>query len=114
MPDLVMTVEIRPDAPTYFRRDAAGDDLLFLDDLGVQVGAERAGDRVGDVDAFEVVEVVGRRRRCCRRSSLVLQFMPDREDGLPDASGCRAARPEPAAGSSDTNGRSAATRSAAA
>ena len=43
-----------------FGRDAAGDDLLLLDDFGVQVGAKRAGDRVGDVDAFEVIEVVGR------------------------------------------------------
>ena len=41
-------------------RNAAGDDLLLLDDLGVEVGAERAGDRVGHVDAVEVVDVVGR------------------------------------------------------
>ncbi len=41
-------------------RDAAGDDLLLLDDLGVQVGAEGAGDRVGHVHAVEVEDVVGR------------------------------------------------------
>ena len=42
------------------RGNGAGDDLLFLDDLGVQVRAEGAGHRVGDVDAVEVVDVVGR------------------------------------------------------
>src|SRR5204863_4745334 len=43
-----------------FSRDAARDDVLLLDDLGVQIGAERAGDRIGHVDALEVIEVVGR------------------------------------------------------
>ena len=67
-----MTFEIKPGRADELGRNAAGDDLLFLDDLGVEVGAERAGDRVGDVDAVEVVDVVGRdaeRRRRCRCSS---------------------------------------------
>ncbi len=41
-------------------RNAAGEDLLFLDDLGVQVRTKRAGDRIGHVDAVEVIEVVAR------------------------------------------------------
>ncbi len=40
-------------------RQAAGQDRLLLDDLGVQVGAEGAGVAVGDVDALDVVDVVG-------------------------------------------------------
>ena len=41
-------------------RDAAGQNLLLLDDLGIEVRTESAADRVGDVDAVEVVEVVAR------------------------------------------------------
>src|SRR5690606_13713234 len=38
---------------------AAGDDLLLLDDLGVEVRTEGAGVVVGDVDAVDQVDVVG-------------------------------------------------------
>ena len=60
LPDLVITVESRPGVPDVLGRDATGEDLLLLDDLGVEVRAERPGHRVGDVDAVEVVEVVAR------------------------------------------------------
>src|SRR5690606_16400947 len=40
--------------------NAAGEHLLLLDDLGVEVGTEGAGQRVGDVDAVQEVDVVAR------------------------------------------------------
>src|SRR5690606_32106059 len=40
--------------------NAAGQHLLLLDDLRVEVRAEGAGQRIGDVDAVEVVDVVRR------------------------------------------------------
>ena len=53
--------DVRDEAgrPGVLGGDAAGDHLLLLDDLGVQVRPERAGDRVGHVDPVEVVQVVG-------------------------------------------------------
>src|SRR5690606_13566191 len=47
-------------AASVFSGDAADDDLLFLDDLGVEVRTERAARRVGNVDAVDEVHVVGR------------------------------------------------------
>ncbi|MNE25397.1 hypothetical protein D3C80_1187260 [compost metagenome] len=43
-----------------FSGHAADDDLLFLDDFRVEVGAEGARDRIGDVDAVQIIEVVRR------------------------------------------------------
>jgi hypothetical protein len=43
-----------------FGGNAPREDLLLLDDLGVQVGTERPADRIGDVDAVEIVVVVAR------------------------------------------------------
>src|SRR5690606_17180283 len=51
-------------ATFILRVDAAGDYLLLLDDLGVEVGAKGARQVVRDVDAVDVVDVVG--RRSCR------------------------------------------------
>src|SRR3546814_18127712 len=47
---------------TLFRSggDAAGQHLLLLDDLGVEVRAGDAVQRIGDVDAVEVVDIVRR------------------------------------------------------
>jgi hypothetical protein len=50
----------QPRRPDELGRNSAGDHLLFLNDLGVQVGAKGTRDRVGHVDAVEVVEVVAR------------------------------------------------------
>ena len=56
-------VRQQPRGADVLRRDAAGQHLLLLDDLGVEVGAERAAHAVGDVDAVDVVEVVARHAR---------------------------------------------------
>ncbi len=53
----------QPGGADVLGRDAPGQHLLLLDDLGVKVGAERAADPVGDVDAVDVVEVVARDTR---------------------------------------------------
>ena len=53
----------QPGSTDVLGRDTPGQHLLLLDDLGVQIGAERAADAVGDVDAVDVVEVVARNAR---------------------------------------------------
>ena len=53
----------QPRRADVFGGNAARQHLLLLDDLGVEVGTERATDPVGDVDAVDVVEIVARDSR---------------------------------------------------